>query len=95
MEEETRRLKDEAENNFKEETENQNEAQELIMVIEDQKLQLKNLQDRLDQAKSDQAQTIQTLKDEISAYKLKYEKAEQEAKAQVGELDKLKDNAFK
>lgn len=38
LEEDTRRLKDEAENNFREEADGQNEAQELIMIVEDLKL---------------------------------------------------------
>ena len=38
QEEDLRRLRDEAENNFREENEGQSEAQELIMIVEDLKL---------------------------------------------------------
>ena len=43
LEEDTRRLRDEAENNFREEAAGQNEAQELIMTVEDLKLQMRTL----------------------------------------------------
>ena len=56
---------------------------------------MRTLQGKLDQERVEKTESVAKLSEVINSLKQKYEQADQEAKAQVGELDKMKDNAFK